>query len=247
MIEQGEMIERWVNAERVLDALPQHDREKHWNMAVWGVQSECGTVACAAGHCGLDPWFRDRGFKLDFNDGDPVISSVEEFFGREGSTRIFLNCERRSVETVIGEMREHIDELRARATLTAKAPVDIGQAWAGQGGVFAGAMRGADDVDYFLILGPQHAEELNWNRASEWAAQLEVDGHRDFVLASRAEQTVLFDRVKHLFDPNYYWSGETHASDSSSAWDQDFYHGGQYGWLKYGKLRARAVRRLVIQ
>jgi len=59
-----EKIERWVNAERVLTSLPKHERAKHWNMRHWGVETECGTVCCAAGHCGLDPWFNKRGFIL---------------------------------------------------------------------------------------------------------------------------------------------------------------------------------------
>jgi len=59
-----EKLDRWLNAERVLVKLPKHVRIKHWDMRHWGVVTECGTVCCAAGHCGLDPWFRKRGFKL---------------------------------------------------------------------------------------------------------------------------------------------------------------------------------------
>lgn len=57
-------IERWENAERVLTSMTPHERRKHWNMSVWGIATECGTVHCAAGKCGLDPWFRRRGLKL---------------------------------------------------------------------------------------------------------------------------------------------------------------------------------------
>ena len=60
----AEKLARWQSAERVLTGLPKHVREQHWGMEHWGVQTECGTVACAAGHCGLDPWFIKRGFKL---------------------------------------------------------------------------------------------------------------------------------------------------------------------------------------
>jgi hypothetical protein len=59
-----EKLDRWTNAKRVLVKLPKHEREKHWDMRHWGIQTQCGTVCCAAGHCGLDPWFRQRGFKL---------------------------------------------------------------------------------------------------------------------------------------------------------------------------------------
>lgn len=59
-----EKLERWVQAERVLKGLPKHVRMKHWDMRHWGIQTDCGTVCCAAGHCGLDPWFRKHGLKL---------------------------------------------------------------------------------------------------------------------------------------------------------------------------------------
>lgn len=68
-----EKLERWTQAERVLKGLPKHVRTKHWNMAHWGIVTECGTVCCAAGHCGLDPWFRKRGFKLRPTHIDSLI------------------------------------------------------------------------------------------------------------------------------------------------------------------------------
>lgn len=60
----SEKLARWENAERVLVKLPKHERTRHWNMGHWGIKTDCGTVCCAAGHCGLDPWFRKRGLKL---------------------------------------------------------------------------------------------------------------------------------------------------------------------------------------
>jgi hypothetical protein len=61
-----EQIERWENAVRILKSLTPHQRKEHFDMSHWGAKTPCGTVACAAGHCGLDPWFRKRGFKMDF-------------------------------------------------------------------------------------------------------------------------------------------------------------------------------------
>lgn len=57
-----ERIERWVNAERVLNDLPPHEREKHFDMRRWGYENDCGTVGCAAGLCSLDDWFRSQGW-----------------------------------------------------------------------------------------------------------------------------------------------------------------------------------------
>jgi hypothetical protein len=46
------------------------------------------------------------------------------------------------------------------------------------------------------------------------------------------------------FDDIWYWSSSQHAADSDCAWFQHFASGGQDDGLTYGKLRARAVRRV---
>lgn len=142
-----EKLDRWLNAERVLVKLPKHVRTKHWNMGHWGIVTDCGTVCCAAGHCGLDPWFRKRGLKLkpikladlileEFNIEDYLGNiphtldeaeklglsrgsggfeddvSVEEFFGEDGAHTIFGNGDSRSVNDVIMEIRDHINNLK---------------------------------------------------------------------------------------------------------------------------------------
>jgi hypothetical protein len=125
LISQKDRIERWENVLRVLESLSTHERRNHWDMRVWGQRTECGTVACAAGHCGLDPWFRRRGFKLDFYSDDwtslntPVEGlantgqqSVVAFFGREGCSDIFFNTTPRSVSQVIREVKYYLRTLR---------------------------------------------------------------------------------------------------------------------------------------
>jgi hypothetical protein len=120
-----ERIERWEQAVRVLEGLDEHTRTQHWDMGVWGRRTPCGTVACAAGHCGLDPWFRERGLQLNmylFNidaednpdnyDLDPDTFDVAGFFGYFGSRDIFWNGTPRPVETVIEEMKAFIQRLR---------------------------------------------------------------------------------------------------------------------------------------
>jgi hypothetical protein len=59
-----EQLVRWENCLRVLEEMTPHQRKKHFDMSNWGFVNECGTIACAAGSCGLDPWFIRRGFKL---------------------------------------------------------------------------------------------------------------------------------------------------------------------------------------
>lgn len=246
MIQLNEQIERWENCGRVLYAMPQHERERHWDMGNWGRLTECGTIACAAGHCGLDPWFRERGFKMDFVGGSAEISSVAEFFGTEGSRLIFLDPSPRPVETVLQEVRTYTGELHRMAEYAAKHDTPkIGEVWPGQGGVFAGPMldRSAGK-DYFLIVGPDSERPLDWHEANAWPKSLTIDGHSDLILFNRREQSVSFDRVRSLFKPSWYWSSEQHASYGGDAWGQDFINGSQDYNTKGSHLRARAVRRV---
>ena len=124
----------------------------------------------------------------------------------------------------------------------------IGQVWPGQGGIYAGTVRGDEgQPDYHLILAEPDRERINWKDATEWAAGLDADGHKDFTLPKRKEQAILFGNVKDRFADAWYWSCETHASDADYAWDQYFNDGCQYSVHKDDYYRARAVRRLVIQ
>ena len=110
------VIERWENAVRVLQALTPHERRKHFDMSQWGEKTDCGTIGCAAGHCGLDPWFRKRGFKLHFDKGSyagEMSIDPMEFFDPEGVENIFHNSDQRSVGTVLKEIRAHIKNLKA--------------------------------------------------------------------------------------------------------------------------------------
>lgn len=127
-----------------------------------------------------------------------------------------------------------------------KAPAAIGKELIGQGGIYAGLMRGRDGApDYHLIVGPE-LPTSNWNAAVAAAAELEIDGHTDFTLPFRNEQSLLFANVPELFEKDWYWSGEQHASDPDCAWMQNFDLGDQDGCRKSVEFRARAVRRLKI-
>lgn len=110
-----QLIERWENCLRVLKALTPHERRKHWDMSWWGEKTDCGTVACAAGHCGLDPWFRRRGFQLNFKKGygglviDMPINP-DDFFGLKYAYRVFYGSG--SVSQVIRKVERVLKELR---------------------------------------------------------------------------------------------------------------------------------------
>lgn len=120
----AERRERWEQCLRVLSTLPEHERTEHWNMSVWAQRTTCGTIACAAGHCGMDPWFIDQGFLVipvepdskpcspigDANvDGMPMCDAVKVFFGEAGCDEIFLESSYRSVDAVIQEVKDFID------------------------------------------------------------------------------------------------------------------------------------------
>ena len=124
----------------------------------------------------------------------------------------------------------------------------IGEQWSTQGGIYAGVARGRDGApDYHLIVGPEFDGQVDWDGADKWAAGVTVHGFSDFAMPFRKEQTLAFANVPELFKAEYYWSCEQHASYSYYAWLQDFGYGNQNNWKKDNQIRARVVRRLVIQ
>jgi hypothetical protein len=117
-----EQVARWENVLRVLRALTPHQRRKHWDMQTIGEKTDCGTVACAAGHSSLDPWFRRRGYAGHYEEkhySDRVIFELitpdaDAFFGEDGSSSIFFNTDIRPVGQVIREVKAWIKVLSAK-------------------------------------------------------------------------------------------------------------------------------------
>lgn len=117
-----QLLQRWEQVLRVLKGMSRHTREKHFRMAFWGKQTPCGTVGCAAGHCGLDPWFRRRGFKLQL-ELDPYSGRVEstsdfdsdviDFFGWDGARRVFFRTGS-SHKSVVKYVEKYIVDLKCR-------------------------------------------------------------------------------------------------------------------------------------
>jgi len=107
---------------------------------------------------------------------------------------------------------------------------------------YAGLILGKDgSQSYHLILIEGQKEQVNWQDAIKWAN--EVGGE----LPTRREQALLYANLKEEFEGSWYWSSEQHASYSDCAWCQDFDYGRQDTSFKLYELRARAVRRLIIQ
>ena len=90
-----------------------------------------------------------------------------------------------------------------------------------------------------VILLPSE-KKATWKSALKWAASIGD-------LPTRLEQSLLYAHAKDAFEPDYYWSNTQHASNSGCAWYQYFGNGGQYYDYADDELRARAVRRLIIQ
>jgi hypothetical protein len=110
------------------------------------------------------------------------------------------------------------------------------------GEYYAGILLGHDgEPDQHIILLPGDEGALTWKQARDWAES--IHGR----LPTRREQHLLIANLKNEFQRDWYWSSEEHASGSDSAWGQYFDVGFQYYGDKSDKLRARAVRSLIIQ
>lgn len=159
-------------------------------------------------------------------------------------------------------------------TCAANAPVNrpaIGDYWPGQGGYYAGDMRGDDGTVYGLIVADcgdtKDAGSANWapdgeRDLSSWdgldntrrllnecpAAKLATshaaDEHKDFYLPARRELQLAAANVPHLFgDENWYWSS-THYGQST-AWAVDFEDGYTNDNDRRSEFRVRPVRRFI--
>jgi len=111
-----------------------------------------------------------------------------------------------------------------------------------KGEVYAGLILGQEgEKDYHLFLLPTEAVGITWKNAVAWAKK---EGGQ---LPSRRELRLLAANAFDCFAKDAYWSSEQHAANSACAWCQHFDYGGQGYYDTYDKLRARAVRRSVIE
>lgn len=147
----------------------------------------------------------------------------------------------------------------------------IGTYWPGQGGFYAGDMRGDDGAVYGLIVadcgeaqdvgsakwGPEGAHDLsqwdglantrslgNEHPAAKLAAGHTADEHQDFYLPARRELQLAAANVPHLFGTDdWYWSST--ARTESYAWAVDFEYGHTSNYTRYDEFRVRPVRRFI--
>lgn len=126
-------------------------------------------------------------------------------------------------------------------------PPAIGTEWQGQGGIYAGIVRGLNgEPDYHLILGRGHETAIRWHDALKAVRLIRDDDHEDFQLPSRKELVLLFAQVPEAFEDRSYWSSEQSEDCSGYAHYQEFGDGEHGIWRTSGTLHSRAVRRVPV-
>lgn len=134
----------------------------------------------------------------------------------------------------LGEMIQALKQQRA-FPITVHAPA------LADGEIHVGTLISTDGLRCeHLILLPGEFEGA-WQESLAWAES--IGGQ----LPDRVESALLFSHAKDEFKPTWYWTREQHAAKSGCAWYQNFYDGDQNYYYTRGKLRARAVRRSVIE
>ncbi|QEY70475.1 DUF1566 domain-containing protein [Pseudomonas denitrificans (nom. rej.)] len=148
----------------------------------------------------------------------------------------------------------------------------IGTEWPGQGGIYAGLMRGRDGhPDYHLIIAPAESDgELQWggygskstatskwdglantkalieegdHPAAEFAASFTIGDHTDFYLPAQAELMLAWANVPEAFSEGYHWSSTQYSA--GTAFSVSFSNGWTDTLAKYDGFRVRPVRRIL--
>jgi len=151
----------------------------------------------------------------------------------------------------------------------------IGQPWPGQGGIYAGAIRGAEgQPDRHIVVAAADLGEFAWgdhgkdapgatsdldgaantrtlvaegdHPAAHACVEFSADGHSDFYLPARRELALAAANVPEVFaKEGWYWSS-TQAS-RHYAFAQYFEHGRSY-WLDEGnEFRVRPFRGFILE
>ncbi|MEZ1840316.1 DUF1566 domain-containing protein [Pseudomonas putida] len=151
-------------------------------------------------------------------------------------------------------------------------PPAIGEAWVGQGGIYAGIVPARNGLEaYHLVIGedlgrfqwgPYASESSSVSQfdgllnttnliaegldypAAKAAAAYQADDHNDFYLPATAE---LYEAWLNLGDKDWglLWSSSQRSADN--AFITHFDVGAQYGYGKDFELHVRAVRRIPLQ
>ncbi|KGW27013.1 hypothetical protein Y602_1977 [Burkholderia pseudomallei MSHR733] len=112
-----------------------------------------------------------------------------------------------------------------------------------EGEVYIGKVSNTNGQFHHVILLAGDNDDATWQEQMGWAKSIGGD------LPTRIEHLVLLANHRDQFEPDAYWSNEpdTDPGYSGYAWFQNFISGYQSYGRKGAALRARAVRRLIIQ
>jgi hypothetical protein len=104
------------------------------------------------------------------------------------------------------------------------------------GGIFVGVITQSDGTHSAVALLPDHAEDVTWQAAKDWAAGLNAQ------LPTRPMAALIFANTQDRPQSGWHWTSEEHKDHASSAWDCIFSYGYQYDYLKSYEGAAVAVR-----
>ncbi len=108
------------------------------------------------------------------------------------------------------------------------------------GETYIGATGDRQGNLHHIILLPQDNDKASWTDQMAWAESLGAN------LPTRVELGLIWEHARDQLQKEWYWTNEVHHADSSYAWSQDFCYGSQHDTHKSAKLRAVAVRRVLI-
>lgn len=109
--------------------------------------------------------------------------------------------------------------------------------WGGYGTETEGANCEFDGLENTTTL----LKSENEHPAASWAAGVVIDGHNDFYLPARREQSLMYANCPELFEEAWHWSSTQYSAHSAGL--QRFGDGRQDFDLKDDSLAARSVRR----
>lgn len=158
--------------------------------------------------------------------------------------------------------------------MSTQPPVKIGEAWAGEGGIFAGTLRNPETKEiHHIIMHPQAAQACEWgtygkkidSANSYWhgaanTAAMRASEHCSEIINAIAALPSIDGHTDYYIPAQAElnilccnlrdmvepnWHWSSTQYSSGSAWSQGFEYGGQYIDSKGLQLAVRAVRRIL--
>ncbi len=151
-----------------------------------------------------------------------------------------------AIAKMLGARFVESPETSQQPAISPAAP-NIGEYWAGMGGIYAGVARGRDgEPDYHLILCKEDPKkDCTWQAALDLAKTITADGHSDFSVPTRFESALLYANLHDQFEADrWHWTSTQYSE--LDAWMQHFANGSQDSSTKSTGRRVRVVRRTSI-